>query len=138
MAEMFHLDIVTPEKSILSCNVQEIVAPGTSGEFGVLSGHTPFLTILKIGHLWAKTQEGNIHMAVSGGFAEITGDKVIILAETAERAEDINVEETKAMLEMAYDKLKSIPKEDPDFKKWDKKVRIAEVKLSVAEKAKTV
>ena len=134
MAENFmQLDVVTPEKAVLSRMVEEVIAPGSAGEFGVLIGHTPFLTTLRPGQLIAKAEDRDIYMAVGGGFAEIIGNRVIVLAESAVLAEDINEQEVKAELEQAEQKIKGLDKDDPDFNKWDGKIRKAEVKLKVLE-----
>ncbi len=134
MAENFmQLDVVTPEKAVLSRMVEEVIAPGSAGEFGVLIGHTPFLTTLRPGQLIAKAEDRDIYMAVGGGFAEIIGNRVIVLAESAVLAEDINEQEVKAELEQAEQKIKGLDKDDPDFNKLDGKIRKAEVKLKVRE-----
>ena len=134
MSEQFmQLDVVTPEKAILSRRVSEVVAPGSMGEFAVLTGHTPFLTTLRAGQIIARTEDRDIYIAVSGGFAEVTGDRVIILAETADQAEDINVQEITHELEQAEAKLKSLGKEDADYSRWETRARNAEVKIRVAE-----
>ncbi len=87
---VIQLDVVTPERLIVSDEVSELVAPGCEGYFGVLPGHVPFITTLKIGELtyWKGREER--HLAVSWGYVEVQGDKVIVLAETAERAEEID------------------------------------------------
>ncbi|MGC9324517.1 MAG: F0F1 ATP synthase subunit epsilon [Desulfomonilia bacterium] len=134
MAEQYmQLDIVTPEKAVLSRKIYEVSAPGTLGEFGVLIGHTPFLTTLRPGQIVAKTEDRDIYIAVGGGFAEVISDRVIILAESAVMAEDINVENVKQELEQAQEKLKSLNKEDPEYSRWDTRLKRAEVKLRVAE-----
>ena len=134
MAENYmQLDVVTPEKAILSRLVEEVIAPGSAGEFGVLIGHTPFLTTLKPGQVIAKAEDRDIYMAVGGGFAEIIGNRVIILAESAILAEDFEAEAVKVEIEQAEDKLKGLSKDDPDYFKWELKHRKAEVKLRVLE-----
>ena len=134
MAENFmQLDVVTPEKAVLSRLVEEVIAPGSAGEFGVLIGHTPFLTTLKPGQVIAKAEDRDIYMAVGGGFAEIIGNRVIILAESAVLAEDIEAEAVKVEIEQAEEKLKGLSKDDPDYPKWELKHRKAEVKLRVLE-----
>jgi len=136
MAELFQLDVVTPVRQVLSRQVEEVIAPGTVGEFGVLPGHTTFLTTLKPGRLTVMDPETTVYMAISGGFAEVTGTRVIILAETAELADEIDLAETRKDLEIAQEKLKSLNREDPEFAKWEKRASMAEVKIKVAEDAK--
>ncbi|HQP29990.1 MAG TPA: F0F1 ATP synthase subunit epsilon [Deltaproteobacteria bacterium] len=136
MADLFQLDVVTPVRQVLSRQVEEVIAPGTVGEFGVLPGHTTFLTTLKPGRLTVMDPETTVYMAISGGFAEVTGTRVIILAETAELADEIDLAETRKDLEIAQEKLKSLNREDPEFAKWEKRASMAEVKIKVAEDAK--
>ncbi len=134
MAEDYmQLDIVTPEKAVLSRKVTEVIAPGSAGEFGVLLGHTPFLTTLRPGQIIAKAEDRDIYMAVGGGFAEVISDRVIILAESAILAEDVDTDVVKKELDQAQEKLKGLSKEDPDYAKWDSKVKKAEVKLRVVD-----
>lgn len=108
MAENIKLEIVTPEKYVVSEDVQIVMAPGTLGEFGVLSGHTPFLTSLQIGKVKYRDASNNEHIVfVSGGFAEALPDRVTILAESAERKENIDYERAKAAYERAQERLAS-------------------------------
>ncbi len=102
MAENIKLEVVTPEKAVVSEDVQIVMAPGTEGEFGVLGGHTTFLTTLKIGTLHYKDLKGaERYVFVSGGFAEALPDKVTVLAESAERRSDIDVDRAKNAMERA-------------------------------------
>lgn len=106
MAQNIKLSIVTPEKEVVSDDSQIVMAPGSVGEFGVLSGHTPFLTSLKIGAVRYKDGNGKEQLVfVNGGFAEVLPDKVTILAESAERKEDIDIERAKAAKERAEKRL---------------------------------
>ena len=136
MADLFQLDVVTPVRQVLSRQVEEVIAPGTVGEFGVLPGHTTFLTTLKPGRLTVMDPETTVYMAISGGFAEVTGSRVIILAEDAQMADEIDLAETRKDLEIAQEKLKTLAREDPEFSKWEKRAAMAEVKIKVAEDAK--
>jgi F-type H+-transporting ATPase subunit epsilon len=131
--EYIQLDVVTPEKAVLSRKAIQVIAPGSQGEFGVLIGHTPFLTTLKPGQIIVETEDRDIYLAVGGGFAEVIGNRVIILAETADLADDIITDEVKAELELAQEKLRQLNKQDPEYPKWDNRWRRAEVKLKVVE-----
>jgi F-type H+-transporting ATPase subunit epsilon len=131
--EYMQLDVVTPEKAVLSRKALEVVAPGSQGEFGVLIGHTPFLTTLKPGQIIVKTEDRDIYLAVGGGFAEIISNRVIILAETADMAEDIVAEDVKAEIEQAHEKLREVGRDDPEYTKWENRLVRAEVKLRVCE-----
>jgi len=85
MAEKLFLEVVTPQKAVVSEEVEIVVAPGSEGEFGALKGHTTFLTSLKEGIVRYKDASGKEHsLMVTGGFAEVLPDKVTILAESAE------------------------------------------------------
>ena len=100
------LEIVTPEKAVVSEDVQIVMAPGTLGEFGVLIGHTPFMTTLKLGTIRYVDAAGKERFVfISGGFAEALPDKVTVLAESAERRANIDVERAKAALQRAQDRL---------------------------------
>jgi len=117
MAENIKLEVVTPEKSVVSEEAQIVMPPGSLGEFGVLIGHTPFLTTLKIGTIRYKDAGGTEkYVFVNSGFAEALPDKVTVLAESAERRKDIDVERAKAAMERAEKRLaEDRSNEDIDF-----------------------
>ncbi len=106
MADNIRLEVVTPEKIVVSEDAQIVMSPGSEGEFGVLDGHTPFLTTLKTGMIRYKDAAGAEKVVfVSGGFAEALPDRVTVLAESAERRRDINVERAKAAMARAEERL---------------------------------
>ncbi len=108
MADNIKLEVVTPEKSVVSEDAQIVMPPGTLGEFGVLSGHTPFLTTLKTGAIKYTDAGGKEKVVfVSGGFAEALPDKVTVLAESAERRKDIDLQRAKGAAERAQKRLDS-------------------------------
>jgi F-type H+-transporting ATPase subunit epsilon len=117
MAGNIRLEVVTPEKYVVDEEVQIAVAPGSLGEFGVLIGHTPFLTTLKTGVMhYTDVGGAQRYVFVSGGFAEALPDKVTVLAESAERRKDIDVNRAKAAMERAEERLAQQGKaEDIDF-----------------------
>jgi F-type H+-transporting ATPase subunit epsilon len=116
MAGNIKLEVVTPEKYVVDEEVQIVVAPGSLGEFGVLIGHTPFLTTLKTGAMHYTDAKGaEKYVFVSGGFAEALPDKVTILAESAEKPSDIDVDRAKAAMERAQNRLAQSQAEDIDF-----------------------
>jgi len=118
MAELLKLEVVTPEKYVISEDVEIVMAPGTLGEFGVLTGHTPFLTSLKPGKINFKDATGNDRMIfVSGGFAEALPDKVTILAESAERRKDIDINRARAALERAQKRLDEAKADNINFER---------------------
>ncbi|MFH2065228.1 MAG: F0F1 ATP synthase subunit epsilon [Pseudomonadota bacterium] len=112
MTENIKLEIVTPDSLVVDDEAQIVMAPGTDGEFGVLKGHTPFLTSLKIGSVKYKDASGKERVVfVSGGFAEALPNKVTILAESAERRRDIDQDRAKQAMERAE---KRLSKENDD------------------------
>ena len=116
MAENIKLEIVTPAKNVVSEDAQIVMAPGILGEFGVLVGHTPFLTALKTGSIIYKDVDGKErYIFVNGGFAEALPDKVTILAESAERRQDIDISRAEKAKERALKRLEEQSKGDIDF-----------------------
>ena len=108
MAETLLLDIVTPYGHIFTEEVDEVLAPGSEGEFGVLPDHAPFLTTLKIGILTYKKGSETGHFFVNWGYAEVGPDKVTILADSAEKSDEIDAERAKESLKRAEDHLKKL------------------------------
>lgn len=133
MAGNIRLEVVTPEKSVVDEEAQIVVAPGSLGEFGVLIGHTPFLTTLKMGTLRYKDASGRERVVfVNGGFAEALPDKVTVLAESAERRGDIDVERARSALERAQRRLAQ-KQEDIDFARAKAALERALNRLKVLE-----
>ena len=116
MAENIRLEVVTPEKQVVDDLAQIVMAPGSVGEFGVLAGHTPFMTSLKTGSVHYRDENGkDQYVFVSGGFAEALPDKVTILAESAEKTDNIDLDRARAAMERAEKRLAERSKEDIDF-----------------------
>ncbi|MBU4387923.1 MAG: F0F1 ATP synthase subunit epsilon [Proteobacteria bacterium] len=117
MAGNIILEVVTPEKSVVSEEAKIVVAPGSLGEFGVLIGHTPFLSTLKVGSLrYMDANNVERYVFISGGFAEALPGKVTVLAESAERRRDIDLERAKSAMERAQKRLSDASKkQDVDF-----------------------
>lgn len=104
------LNIVTPDQS-LTYEVDEVSMPGQEGDFGVLPGHTPLFAGLRTGQMWYR-QGGETHyLAVSVGFAEVLPDQVTVLAQVAERAEDLDEARAQAGMARAQEMLQSVPME---------------------------
>jgi F-type H+-transporting ATPase subunit epsilon len=101
------LDIVTPDKLVLGREVDYVGAPGLEGEFGVLPGHIPLLAALTAGRLFYKADGRTNWVFVSGGFAEVSGDKVTILAESAEEADKIDFDRAEQALRRAQERVES-------------------------------
>ena len=137
MAGNIRLEVVTPEKSVVSEEAQIVIAPGSLGEFGVLIGHTPFLTTLKMGIIRYKDVQGaERYVFVSGGFAEALPNKVTVLAQAAERRKDINIERAKSAYERAKARLEAKPKIDVDFIRAKAALDRALYRLKLAETRK--
>ena len=106
MADNLILEVVTPQNAVVSEEAELVVAPGSEGEFGVLKGHTTFLTSLKIGSLKYKDASGKDRfLFINGGFAEVLPDKVTILAESAERRKDIDLQRAEEARKRAEKRL---------------------------------
>ena len=106
MADNIRLEVVTPEKQVVNDLAQIVMAPGSMGEFGVLAGHTPFMTSLNTGAIHYRDESGKEQFVfVSGGFAEALPDKVTVLAGSAERMENIDVARAKEAVERAEKRL---------------------------------
>ena len=134
MAETILLEIVTPLRKLLSREVDEVTAPGRDGDFGVLAGHTPFLTTLRPGEISYKKGSETGILAVSGGYAEVLPDKTTILVDAAETDSDINAEAARAELQKAEDALKALSQEDPAYGQTIDRIEYAQAKLRVKER----
>ncbi len=135
MAEKLRLELVTPYRKVLSEEVDEITATGSLGEFGVLPGHAPFLTSLKIGEFAYKKSGAVSHLAVNWGYFEVENDTVTVLVETAERSDEIDLERAKAALGRAEEALKKLSPEDKDYRVMEAALERALIRMQVAGKA---
>jgi F-type H+-transporting ATPase subunit epsilon len=137
MAVKLKLELVSPERKLLDIEVDEVVAPGVEGDFGVLPGHTPFLTALSIGELIYKHDGNTEYVAIDKGFLEVNEDKVIVLAESAELGREIDLEEAirrKVEMEQAVNASR---KEDfEQFIKMESELKKELMRVSIAEKYK--
>jgi len=135
MAEKLQLELITPYHKVLSEQVDMVTAVGSLGEFGVLPGHASFLTSLKIGEL-TYTKGGEIyHLALNWGYFEVVNDTVTILVETAERADEIDLERARAALGRAEEALKKLSREDKDIILYEASLQRALIRMQVAGKA---
>jgi len=107
LAETFQLEIVTPEKKVVETTAEEVQIPGKNGYLGILPGHAPLITELSVGEITFRENSTEQKLAVAWGFAEILPNKVTILAETAERPSEINVERARQAKERAEQRLTS-------------------------------
>lgn len=136
MADTLRLRIVTPERLLLDEDVDEATAPGAAGEFGVFPNHTTFLSSLQPGRLTYK-RGGQTHaMVVSGGFAEVVDNVMTVLTNSAELAQEINVERARAALHKAEDALKTLSPAEPDFLETQAAFLRAQARLQMASGAR--
>lgn len=129
------LEIVTPQGLVFSEEVDEVAATGSEGEFGVLPGHVPFVTTLKIGMLTCKNGNDLKIFFVNWGYAEVGADKVMILADSAERSDEIDVERARAAMKRAEERMKKA--DEIDFKRAEASVERAVTRIQIAELKRT-
>lgn len=129
------LEIVTPYGLIISEEVDEVVCAGSEGEFGVLPGHVPFFTTLKIGMLSYRKGTATKYFFVNWGYAEVGPDKVLVLADSAEKSEEIDVERAKTAMKRAEERLKKA--EEVDFTRATAALERSTIRVQVAEKKTT-
>jgi F-type H+-transporting ATPase subunit epsilon len=99
------LQVVTPDRLLLREQVDEVEIPGSDGYFGVLPGHTPLLASLMVGELWYRKGQEKTYLSIAFGFAEVLPDRVTILAQLAERADEIDVERAESARKRAEERL---------------------------------
>ena len=129
------LEIVTPDRPLVHETVDEVVLPGTEGELGILPGHTPLLTTLKVGALWYRKRDQRYYVAVALGFAEVLPDRVTVLARMAEVAETIDAARAENARRLAAERLaRATPDTDVELAKQS--LRKATVRLQVAAHAR--
>ena len=135
MAGNIQLEIVTPDKAVVSEEVKIVMAPGSLGEFGVLIGHTPFLTTLRTGIIrYTDAQGTERYVFVNGGFAETLPDKITVLADSSERREDVDLNRAKAAHERAEKRLDEVrTKEDIDANRAKSALERAVVRIKLTE-----
>jgi F-type H+-transporting ATPase subunit epsilon len=129
------LQIVSADRSLVNERVDEVEIPGADGYFGVLPGHTPLLALLGAGELWYRQGQEKHYLAIAFGFAEVLPDRVTVLAQLAERANEIDVARAEAARKRAEQRLAS-PTLDMDFERARIALMKALVRLQVASRAK--
>jgi len=135
MGSLF-FEVVTPEKVLVSQEVDSVVAPGSEGEFGVLPGLIHFLTGIVPGEVRYNRGETKESMVVSSGFAEVSNDKVSILVDAAEKGGDVDIKRAQQAMERARERLaKDRKTEDIDFLRAEAALVRAVARIKVAEKA---
>ncbi len=132
MAEKIQLEVVTPDRKLLSAEADVVVCPGVEGQFGVLHGHIPFLSALEIGEMYYRDGGKTEYLAVSGGFAEVTSEKVTIVAESAELGREIDIERARRAMERAQQRLAAARTEAIDYVRAEAALRRAISRMRVA------
>lgn len=128
------LEIVTPERKVYSDEVEMIIVRGIEGELGILPNHAPFVTPLAISAMRIKKDGKEFLIAISGGFIEVSREKVVILAETAELPEEIDYDRALAAKERAEARLVNKVAENLDYKRAELALQRALNRIKVAEK----
>lgn len=130
------LEIVTPDRSVVQEQVDHVEIPGAGGYFGVLPGHTPLLAMLKVGELWYRKGGEKVYLSIAFGFAEVLPDRVTILAQLAERPEEIDVARAEAAKRRALERIGK-PSRDIDVERAQIALMKSLVRLQVATRART-
>ncbi|HYS24980.1 MAG TPA: F0F1 ATP synthase subunit epsilon [Vicinamibacterales bacterium] len=135
------LEIVTPARALLAEEVDEVVVPGSEGYFGVLPGHTPLLSMLKVGELWFRQGQEKHYLAVAFGFVEVLPDRVTVLADIGERAQDIDVQRAERAKQRAEQRLAQaqphLTAVDLDIERARIALLKSLIRLQVASRART-
>lgn len=132
--ERFRLHVVTPSRQVVSEEVSEVTAPGVDGEFGVLPGHTPFLTALGVGELMYRMGSEDRFLAVRRGFAEIKHEQVTVLAEEAEFPSEIDLKAAEALKVEAEQDLQHLSRESKEYLETEAKLERAVNQIQVASR----
>ncbi|MBA4418086.1 MAG: ATP synthase F1 subunit epsilon [Syntrophus sp. (in: bacteria)] len=134
MVERLNLEIITPERVVVSEEVDMVEAKGALGEFGILPGHVQFLTTLEIGEICYAQGTQSRCLATSGGFAEVVDNKVTFLVDTTEFAEEIDIDRARRALERAEKELKELAAEEKEYKLYELAITRAMTRISAASK----
>jgi F-type H+-transporting ATPase subunit epsilon len=132
MADRLRFELATPTRLVVGASADEVVVPGVEGSFGVLPGHAPLLSLVGIGEVMYRTGREEHYLAVSGGFAEVGPDHVTILAETAERPDEIDVARARAARDRAEQRVRSPAGEALDVDRARAAADRAQARLQVA------
>ena len=130
------LEIVTPDRSLVREEVDEVQVPGSEGYLGILPGHMPLLAALKVGELWFRIGQEKQYLAIAGGFVEVLPDRVTVLARSAERAQDIDVARAEAARKRAEERL-ARPPIDFDIERARVALLKSLIRIQVASYART-
>jgi F-type H+-transporting ATPase subunit epsilon len=132
------LEIVTPDRALVTEQVDEVELPGAEGYFGVLPGHSPLLASLQVGELWYRIGQEKFYLAVAFGFVEVLPERVTVLAQIAEKAQDIDVARAEAAKKRAEEHIARMsPHGDIDFQRARVALMKSMIRLQVASRART-
>ena len=133
------LEIVTPDRALVTAEVDEVFLPGSQGYFGVLPGHAPLLSTLQVGELWYRIGQERHFLAIAFGFTEVLPDRVTVLAQIAEKAEEIDVARAEAAKRRAEERVAKTPtpQADMDFERARVALMKSLIRLQVASRART-
>jgi F-type H+-transporting ATPase subunit epsilon len=134
MADKIRLRVVTPSRLLFDEEVDEVTAPGALGEFGVLPNHIAFLSLLVPGEMSYKQGAAKHYLAISGGYAEVLNNTMTVLADTAEYADEINVERARQTKERAEKQMQQLNPDDKEFIAAKAAQRWAKVQMEVANR----
>jgi F-type H+-transporting ATPase subunit epsilon len=130
------LEIVTPDRVLVTEQVDELQVPGAEGYFGVLPGHAPLLASLHVGELWYRKGQEKHYLAIAFGFVEVLPDKVTVLARIAEREQDIDIARAEAAMSRAEQRIGE-PRTDIDFERARIAMMKSLIRLQVVSRART-
>jgi len=132
MANTFRLSVVSPDRTIVDEPVASVVVPGRLGYLGVLAGHMPIVTELKTGMVtYTRADNVEVKVAISGGFMEVDGVRAIVLADTGEKAEEIDPDRARVALKEAKDALAALPEGAPEHEEYRLAIERAENRLRI-------
>jgi F-type H+-transporting ATPase subunit epsilon len=130
------LEVVTPDRSVVHEQVDEVEIPGDDGYFGVLPGHTPLLAMLQVGELWYRRGSEKVYLSIAFGFAEVLPDRVTVLAQLAEKADEIDIARAEAARRRA-EELIAKPVPEMDYERARIALMKSLIRLQVATRART-
>ena len=130
------LEVVTPDRALVREEIDEVQVPGAEGYLGILPGHTPLLASLKVGELWFRKGQELQYLAIVGGFVEVLADRVVVLAQIAEWAHEIDVTRAEAARKRAEERL-ARPSGDFDMERARVALLKSLIRLQVASRART-
>lgn len=131
MADTFEIQIVTPSRLVVRDEIEEAVAPGAMGDFGVLPGHAPFMSAIRVGEIWTRKGPARTTYVVANGYAEVSPGRMIVLVEGAEREGEIDVERAEEERQYAEDLLAKNP-EGPEAERAETLLEWANLRLTHA------